>query len=123
MGFQYGGGEKNEAVFNQERANKWTDATIPLTGNTTHLSGASPQTAGPLLDGGLYVLVSKNSCHLLATSGSLVSASVSHQYWPADLPTYHITVSGSSEYVSVYNDDGSTVEAWISLTERSEGGL
>lgn len=123
MGFQYGGGEKNESLFQQERANKWTDATIPETGSTIHLSGASPQVAGPLEENRLYVVISKNAFHALATSGSQNSASLGSQYWPSDTPLYHIPKSGSTEYVSILNHDLSVVEAWISITERTEGDL
>ncbi len=127
MGFNYGGGEKNEALFNQERANKWTDVTAPTTGSTIHLSGVSPQTAGPLsgtADGStLYVIVSKNATHILSTSGALNSASVGNQYWPADTPLYHLPQSGSTEYLSFFNNDGSVVEAWISIAERKEGDI
>jgi len=125
MGFQYGGGEKNESLFQQERANKWTDATIPQSGNTTYLSGASPQGVGPLQENRLYVLISKNAFHALSTYSNSqsveFSASVQNQYWPAETPLYHIPRSGSTEFISVFNHDGSVVEAWVSLVERTEG--
>lgn len=116
------GGERNEKVFDQERANKWTDATIPLSGATFYFSGSGNLVHGPLQYGKLYSLVSKNACHVIAGATSNLTASTATQYWPADAPIFHIPVSGSSEYVAVQNNtSGTLVQAWISVFERTDG--
>lgn len=121
MGFNYSmGGESGnkEHTFNVENANKWTDVTIPLSGQTLYASGASPRIIGPLEYGVLYQFVNKKACHVVASSSPTFSATVSYQYIPAESTIYHIGVSGSSEYISVMNHDGSVVEAWASKAEK-----
>lgn len=120
MGFQYFTGEKDEAVFNQQRANKFTQARVGTTGSTRFVSGASPQIVGPLQVGTLYKIVSEEPAHFLASSSIETSASVSHQYWPAKKPIFHIPRSGSSEFISIYNHDGSDVSAWVKVEEDKQ---
>ncbi len=122
MGFQYHfGGEKNEQVFNNERANKWSDATVPLSGTTIYLSGASPQRALLSNYGKLYIITLKQASHMVATTSPTLNSTTAYHYCPAEMPTFHIPVSGSSEYVSIAANSGSTVEAWLSIAERTEG--
>jgi hypothetical protein len=115
------GGESGnkEQTFNVENANKWTDVTIPLSGQTLYVSGAGAQLIGPLTYNTLYEIVNKKSCHIVATTNDLMTATVAYQFFPAENILYHIPVSGSSEYLSIVNHDGSVVEAWVSIAERT----
>jgi hypothetical protein len=126
--------EKNENEFNNIRANRWTDATLALSGTAlsgesfgnVHITGGCPQVAGPLQYEMLYELISKNACNVVSTtdyefSSTFSSTFASYQYVPADLPKFHIPKSGSSEYVIIFNTDGTDADASLCITERSEG--
>ena len=119
MGFNYSA--KNDAVLNVKRQNQWTDTTIPLSGTTIYLSGASPQRTLLPNYNKLYIITLKQASHMVATTSPTLSASTSYHYCPAELPTFHIPISGSSEYVSIAANSGSMVEAWLSVAERGDG--
>lgn len=113
-----------EATFNVERANKWTDATIPLTGTTIQLSGAGSRATPQLLSASvLYVLVSKVDMYMVAgpTLGT-ITASVGNQIWPGLVPVYHVPISGVSQVVAVAPVSGSNIEAWLSVAENTDRG-
>lgn len=118
MGFNYGNSrDDGSSAPNHFDANRWVKATVPVTGTTFHVSGASPRNVGPLTNDTLYVVVCYEKAHFLATTGSNVSASRSHQGWEAGAPFYHIARSGSSDFLSGYADDGGTIEYWVSKVE------
>lgn len=129
--------EENERVLDQEKANKWMDATIPFSGSilysfydtrgvaqsasfpSTHrVSGAVLMIAGPLAYNQLHVIISKNAFHAVTSTNPLLTASNDNQYFPSEVPFYHIPRSGSSEYISVINHAATNVEMWISVVER-----
>ncbi len=113
-----GGDSGKEATFNNERANKWTDVTIPLTGTTIVLSGAGSRATPPLSASVMYVLVSKVDMYMVAGQGAM-TASAGNQIWPALAPMYHIPKTGISQVVAVAPVSGSNIEAWISVAENT----
>jgi len=126
--------ETNEKVFNNERANKFTDASLPISGSANsgekfgcvHLSGTSPQVTPRLTPGMLYQLVSPAAVHILAGetaegSGSFAATYRSYMYVPGDFPVFHIPLSASTDYVYVSDRDGGLVDCTFTIVERSDG--
>lgn len=112
-----GGDSGKEATFKQDRANKWTDAVIPVSGTTIQLSGAGSQLS-PVLSGNvLYMLVSKVDCNVCSGTGPLLTSSAGCQLWGAFLPLYHIPKSGSTDRIAAIANSGSNIEAWVSVVE------
>lgn len=122
-------GEKNEKVLNIGRLNALSDSTIAMSGTalsgvtvgTIRMSGTNPRIAGPLHPGILYKYVSPVKTNAVASSSPTFSATLSYEYIPADTPTFHFAVSGSSEYISAIRTDGTDVDFYLSIVERSEG--
>lgn len=113
----------NEHQPQWKRANAFTDVTVPISGtanNTYYASGSSPIVIGPILRyGELHEIISTQAFHVVSTTNRTHSASISSSYWPGDVPKFHIPKSGSSEYVSIFaHTSGSTIEAWVSLSEN-----
>lgn len=125
MGHQYA---PNENMPKWDRLNKFTNATVPISGNivgnvsaSVYLSGSSVR-CGPLIHNAIYEIVSPQNYHSLAYSEGLAqgsaTASVSSSYWSADLPRYHIVRSGSSDYISFVGHDTSIIEVTINVAEN-----
>lgn len=137
MAFDNFGPEDNKQLFNQKTANQWLRATFPTSGSktieyarksdgvyvtasfpSTHvMSGTAQEVAGPLAYDHLHMLISQNDFHAVASSDPALTASASYQFYPAGTPFFHIPRSGSTEYLSVVNSDGSSVSCWVSVVE------
>lgn len=110
-----------EATFNNERANKWTDAIIPTNSMRIHqLAGtASQRTTEALSSSILYVLVSFDNVHIV--SGDLaVTASTTSLKWPALVPYFFIPLSGAQYIAARRPNAAQAVDVQIAPVENLE---
>ena len=108
-----------EGDLNVQRINKWTDSIVPKKGTTQRLSGAGDQITNQLSGNILYVIVSKQDFNFASSGSALLTASVTDQYWPANEPVRHFSKTGESDYVSVVEKDGGSIDCYISVFEHT----
>ncbi len=74
--------------------------SVPLSGASMRLSGATPRTTTQLISGQDYFVVSTTPVTFCAGDSSTLSASAGEGYLPANTLYRHTPKSGSTDFVS-----------------------
>lgn len=74
--------------------------SVPLSGASIVLSGATPRTSPQLSSGQDYYIVSKTDVNFCAGSSATLSASAGEGFLPANTLYLHTPKSGSTDFVS-----------------------
>lgn len=86
-------------------------SSVPISGSSTRLSGASPRTSPQLISGQEYFIVSQTPVYFCAGGSTPLSASAGEGYLPANVLYLHTAKSGSTDYVSFFG--GANVDVTI----------
>lgn len=120
------GADVGDGSLNSRSLNKRLGEVVPHSGSQQHLTGAAGDTvvSSQLDDNVLYIVISPSAMNFVTTGSEqgVVSASLGDldPYWPADLPKYHLSRSGSSDYIAA-RGKGSSADVYIYVVENREG--
>lgn len=106
------------AIGNFIHGEGYTFVSLALTGTTTRLSGANPQTSPVLAANTLYVITPSVDCYVICGTTASLSASIGDQLVLKGDSKFHFTKQGINDRISVRSQTGTTVDVLIYRAEQ-----